>query len=331
MTGFYQIDRAVRTLISWAALIFSLLTCGLVGGASAQDDKSVITVKTELATFEVTVTDKAGRPVRGLSRDDFEIFDEGEVRNADFFESLHLKDAVRPLSLVLALDMSGSMTESELLRLRSALAGFSRRLAGSYSYFAITTFAMNVSTIQSFTNRRDRLESSIQKLKRDRDGLSTHAYDAVDHGIRLLNTRGPRYSANRLAKRAVVLITDGFPVGDIVRPETVIERANKSEIAVYALILPSYARNQRSLRPLITPLEASGIIDQTGGRSFYAMDNELEPLFKALEEEIAGAYAIAFYPAKRQTTSSGFRNVQIVSRKGLNVKQNRAGYIPVDR
>ncbi len=293
-----------------------------------QADDDVIKVKTELVTFEVTVTDENGRPVRNLSREDFAVLEEGESREVDFFETVHSKQAGRPLSVVLALDVSGSMTEAELQRLKAALASFSTRLAGHHSYFAITTFAMNVATVQSFTNRRDKLESSISRLKRDRDGLSTHAYDAVDHAIRLLNTRGPKYSANRLTKRAVVLITDGFPVGDIVSPETVIERAIESEASVYALVLPSYSRNQISQRPLVTPLEASGIIDRTGGRSFYATDNNFEPLFRALEEEIAGKYAIAFYPKRRGSIAPGFRNVRILSRKGLNVSQNRTGYIP---
>ncbi|HMQ03188.1 MAG TPA: VWA domain-containing protein [Pyrinomonadaceae bacterium] len=328
MTEFLHFDRAFRSLILKAFSAFSaaFVVSMCIPEALAQSDKDVITVKTELVTFEVSVTDKDGRPVRGLGLEDFEIFEEDERRNADFFESVHSKDPARPLSLVLALDMSGSMTESELQRLKSALAGFSQRLAGGHSYFAITTFAMNVSTVQSFTNRKDRLESSILRLKRDRDGLSTHAYDAVDHGIRLLNTRGPVYSANRLAKRAIVLITDGFPVGDIVKPETVIERALESDISVYSLILPSYSRNQRSSKPILTPLEASGLIEQTRGRSFYATNDNFEPLFRALEEEIAGNYAIAFYPTRREGQKAEFRNVKIVSRKGFAVSQNRPGY-----
>ena len=142
----------------------------------------------------------------------------------------------------------------------------------------------------------------------------------------MLNNKGPKYSMNRLTRRAVVLITDGFPVGDIVTPETVIERANDSETTVYALILPSYSRFQTTKRPLLTPLEASGLLDRTGGKSFYATDKGLDPLFKALEEEITATYALAFYPTKDATGNNTFRNVKIVSRKGHIVKQNRPGY-----
>ncbi len=330
MTEFVQNDRPnewfSRCLLS--AIAVTTLTFVFAGLAWAQKDDQIIKVNTDLVTFEVTVTDKAGRPVRNLTQEDFQILEDGTEREADFFESIRKEDTGRPLSIVFALDVSGSMTGAELERLKTALSSFALRLADYNSYFAVTTFAMDVSTVQSFTNRRQRLESSIAKLKRDRDGLSTHAYDAVDHAVRLLRNKGPKYSMNRLTKRAVVVITDGFPVGDVVSPETVIERANENETSVYALILPSYSRIQQTKRPLLTPLEASGIVERTGGRSFYATDNNFEPLFRALENEITASYALAFYPDRENGKTPAFRSVKILSRGGLVVKQNRTGYIP---
>ncbi len=330
MTDFNQIDRRFDRHLSAVLLLLLVSLAGslFVSPVLAQKDDEVIKVETDLITFEVTVTDKAGRPVKNLKQEDFQILENGAERRADFFEAIRKEGSGRPLSVVMALDVSGSMTAPELERLKTALGSFASRLADYNSYFAVTTFAMNVSTVQSFTNRREKLESSISKLKRDRDGLSTHAYDAVDHGIRLLRNKGPKYSMNRLSKRAVVLITDGFPVGDIVAPETVIERANDNETSVYALILPSYSRIQQTKRPLLTPLEASGLIDRTGGKSFYATDNDFEPLFKALEDEITASYAIAIYPEKEKGEANTFRTVRITSKDGLVVKQNRTGYTP---
>ena len=328
MTEFDQVERVFERLRLLPAVIlpFVVLVSFFVGNAAGQKDDDVIKVETDLVTFEVSVTDSAGRPVRKLTQRDFQIFENGVERQPDFFEPIKKEVSGRPLSIVLALDVSGSMTTEELQRLKTAISAFAVRLADYNSYFAVTAFAMNVNTIQSFTNRREKLESAIGKLKRDRDGLSTHAFDAVDHAVRMLKDKGPKYSMNRLTKRSVVLITDGFPVGDIVTPETVIERANDGETSVYALILPSYSRLQPTKRPLLTPLEATGIIERTGGRSFYATDDDFEPLFRALADEITGTYAIAFYPDKENRSERSFRNVQIVARKGLIVKQNRTGY-----
>ncbi len=47
------------------------------------------------------------------------------------------------------------------------------------------TFGMKVKTLQSFTNRPDKLEKTFEKITRDAEGLSTHAYDAVDEAVRL--------------------------------------------------------------------------------------------------------------------------------------------------
>lgn len=329
MTDFIHTDRAGDRFLARARGVVSalVLLLALAGYAAAQKDDEVIKVETDLVSFEVSVTDGSGKPVRNLQPGDFQVLEDGVERKPDFFEAVRKEESGRPMSIVMALDVSGSMTGPELDRLKAALSSFASRLADYNSYFAVTTFAMDVSTVQSFTNRREKLESSILKIKRDQDGLSTHAYDAVDHAVRMLRNKGPKYSMNRLTRRVVVLITDGFPVGDVVSPETVIERANGNDTAVFALILPSYSRFQQTKRPLLTPLEASGLIDRTGGRSFYATNNNFDPLFRALEDEITGTYAIAFYPDKAAPgAGSTFKNVRIVSRKGYVVKQNRTGY-----
>ena len=122
-------------------------------------------------------------------------------------------------------------------------------------------------------------------------------------------------------------MSDGFPVGDVVSPETLIERANAAETTVYSVILPSFSRLQSDKRPVITPLEASGLIDRTGGKSFYATDKSFESLFQALAEEITASYAIAFYPDKVDAAVGAKpRQVTIRSKNGFNVRQNRTEY-----
>lgn len=304
-------------------LIFLFLLC-LTASAAAQTSDEIIRVETELIPFEVTVTDKDGKPVRGLEAKDFKLFEDGVERPIDFFEPIKREDG-RPLSIVFALDVSGSVTREELTRLRDALRVFVRKLADYDSYFAVMTFGMEVKTLQSFTNRPDKLEKSFEKLLREQDGLSTHAYDAVDDAIRLLKKKSPPAIKDKIPKRAVILITDGFPVGDTVAPKTVIERANDAETTVYSVLLPSYSRLQRDNKPLLTPLEASGILEKTGGRAFYATQKSFEPLFKSLAEEITASYALAFYPPP-ENRQSRFRRVRVETSKGFQIKQNRIGY-----
>ncbi len=305
-----------------------LRLCGLIPlfclTIFAQDSGDIIRVNTELVSFEVAVTDKSGKPVRGLDAKDFKIFEDGIERPIEFFEPIKKADDGRPLSIVFALDVSGSVTSGELLELRNALQNFVGRLADYNSYFAVMTFGMEVKTLQSFTNRPDKLEKTFDKLLREQEGLSTHAYDAVDDAVRLLKKKSPVSVNQKLPKRAVILITDGFPVGDTVAPRTVIERANDAETTVYSILLPSFSRMQADKKPLPTPLEASGLLEKTGGRAFYATEKSFEPLFKSLAEEITASYVVAFYPKTGQ--DGKFHRVRIETPKDFLVKQNRAGY-----
>ncbi len=309
--------------------ILTIAFClGFSAKAVAQNTESdVIRVDTELASFEISVTDSAGKPVRNLTAADFKIFENGTERSVDFFQPIRLRDDERPLSIVFALDVSGSMTDAELLKLRDAMQQFIDRLADYNSYFAVMTFSMNVKIAQPFTNRRDRLERTFRQIIGDRRGLSTHAYDAVDDAIRLIERRSPKAIGTRVPRRAVIVVTDGFPVGDVVAPETVIERANEAETSVYALILPSFSRIHGNSRPVMTPFEASGLVERTGGKSLYANQRSYEPIFAALAEELTSSYAIAFYP-ERVPKDNEYADVRIESVSGLKVVQNRTRYRP---
>jgi len=306
--------------------ICAFLACFLFLSAQAlyaQNDDKPIRVETELAEFEVLVEDKNGQPVHGLRAEDFRVFENGKQQKIDFFQPVQSAGRNRPMVIVFAVDVSGSMTLAEIGKLRNAIVGFMDRFADHNSYFSVVSFAMDVKTVQKFTNRPDVLKKSLEKLERDLKGGSTHAFDGTDLAVRMIDRSTPKTIRGRSPKRAVVLITDGFPVGDTVAPSAVIDRANASGTSIYSIILPSYSPIQRDSRPLMTLLEASGMMERTGGSSFYAIDNELEPLFKKLAGEISASYAIAYYPDE---LPFGKRNVVIESRSGLRVRQNRASF-----
>ena len=99
---------------------------------------------------------------------------------------------------------------------------------------------MKVKVLQPFGNDPRKLDQAFNRLLNEPNGLSTHAYDAVDVAIRLLLRHAPRTRNGRLVKRAIVVITDGFPCGDTVAAATVIERANAADVNVYTVTLPSF-------------------------------------------------------------------------------------------
>jgi VWFA-related protein len=297
-----------------------------------QDPEDVVRFDTDLVSVDVIAVDHQGRPMKNLRPEDFKVLLDGVERPISFFQLEDRNGEPRPLAIVFALDVSGSMTAEEMSKVRKALQLFSKHLASQSTVYAVMTFGMTVKTVQKFTSDARKLDESIQRLARDApSGLSTHTYDAVDDAIRLLVRSAPRTRDRRLMKRAVLVVTDGFPVGDTVAPATVIERANAADISVFVVTLPSYSRMMASSAPLPTPLDVSGLAEMTGGRNVYANEEDYGPLFRALAEEVTSAYVIAVYPPEEKRRDGQKHTIRVEGPRGLTLRQSRVEYKAADR
>ncbi|HST52363.1 MAG TPA: VWA domain-containing protein [Pyrinomonadaceae bacterium] len=299
------------------------------------DEDDVLKIDTDLVLVDVTVTDAEGKPVRGLRPEDFKLYEDGDERPVAFLNVERHGGAERPVAVVFAVDISGSMTAEEMARLQTAMRAFSEKLSNRPASFALMSFGMNARVLQNFTSDPHKLDRALDRLSHEANGLSTHTYDAVDDAVRLLKRDAPRTLDHRLMKRAVVVVTDGFPVGDTVAPSTVIERANDAEVSVYSVTLPSYSRLIASASsdhaPLPTPLDVSGLVDKTGGTNVYANEKDYEPLFRALAEEVTSTYVLAFYPPDEKRHDGRSHTIRVEAPRGLFVRQNRTNYKSSDK
>jgi VWFA-related protein len=278
--------------------------------------------------------DVQGRPIRNLRQEDFKVYSDGVEQPISFFQIEKRQGELRPLAIVFALDVSGSMTTDEIIRLRNALQSFSNQLASHPVVYAVMAFGMRVKTIQKLTSDPGKLDEALERLAHDApNGLSTHTYDAVDDAIRMLVRNAPRTREKRLMKRAVLVVTDGFPVGDTVAPQTVIERANAADVSVFVVTLPSYSRVMASSAqtPLPTPLDVSGLAESTGGRNVYANEKDYAPLFRALAEEVSSAYVLAFYPPEEKRRDGQVHTIRVEGPRGLTLRQSRSEYRAASR
>ncbi len=292
------------------------------------EPQDVLKIDTDLVPVDVIATDAKGRLVRNLTKDDFKLFEDGVERAIASFNVERVSGEPRSLAIVFALDVSGSMTAEEVQRLTNAMREFSRRLAGHPAMFGVMTFGTRVKTLQSLTADRDKLERAYDRLAQEPNGMSTHAFDAIDDAVRMLARHAPLTREHRMVKRAVVVITDGFPVGDVVSPDTVIERANAADTSVYVVTMPSYSQllASASVMPLPTPLDVTGVVERTGGRSIYATDNDLGSLFRAIAEEVSSAYVLGFYPPPQNRKDGKFHSVRIEGPAAVTLRQSRPGY-----
>ena len=332
--------RDARRFIQLAMILALAFSCSptIITTATAQErttapsDEEIVRVDTNLIPVDVTVTNAEGQLVRNLRPEDFRVFENNIERPISFFNIEYRGGVSRPVSAVFVLDVSGSMRIEEIARLRSAVRLFAERLARNSSVFAVMSFGMEVRLLQSFTSDLGRLERAFDRLEREPNGLSSHAYDAVDDAIRLIVRRAPRTRERRLMKRVVIVVTDGFPVGDRVSPRTVIERANAAETSVFTVTLPSFSRLSNLSaaleppRPLPTPLDVSGLAERTGGSVVYATDRNFENVFRRIAEEVTATYSLAFYPLETTRADNQYHTIRVEVPPGLFVRQNRTGY-----
>jgi len=304
-------------------LLFSAAVWAQKRRGPEQQPATTIRIDTELVTIDVTATDKNGNYVRDLRNEEFQIFEDGKQINLDFFAITDETALSRPLAVVFALDMSGSLKPEETIMMRQAAMKFTELMQGE-SVFAALTFNYNVKILQGFTDDPRKLEKAFSKA--DRFEGSTRIYDAVDRAITLLNRKAPRTRKNRPVRRVIIVISDGFDSASVIDRQELIRRANEAGVTVYSITLPSYMLSPtQSDERVITPLDATRVVASTGGRDFSAAAKDFSPIFKALAEEIRASYALAYYPAWRDGKHHDLRVK--TSRPGVQLRVNRTGYV----
>src|ERR1043166_1061388 len=122
------------------------------------EPQDIIKVDTDLVPLDIVATDARGRVVRNLKKEDFKLLEDGVERTIDSFNIEKVEGAPRPLAIVFAIDVSGSMTPEEAARVGDPTREFSRQLADHPGVFAVMTFGMQVKTIQSLTGDREKLD-----------------------------------------------------------------------------------------------------------------------------------------------------------------------------
>ena len=152
----------------------------------------VIKVETTLVTLPVSVTDRNGRYIPNLRKEDFRLWEDGVEQNVAFFNAVD-----KPFSVVLMIDTSGS-TRFRLEDIQDAAITFINQLRRDDKVMVVS-FDNDVDVLSEFTTDRNRLRDAIQ---RTRTGNSTRLYDAVDL---VINERLSRVEG----RKAVVLFTDG--------------------------------------------------------------------------------------------------------------------------
>jgi Ca-activated chloride channel family protein len=294
-------SRSLATLLA-AAVVLSL-------PANAQ-----IKVFTQTVPLYVTVTDKDRRLVPGLVREDFEVYDNGKLQTLTNFDN-----NPTPITVVVMLDTSGSMTLSMNLLKQAAEQFFIRLLPGDAAKVGAFNDKLEVHPRegQPFTNDRDAL---IRMMREELDfGYPTRLFDALDYSMDQL--RGIE------GRKVVVVFTDGDDTSSKIGSNDVLDRARLEEVMIYSVGMENeYFDGQRQVR--VSPDRAlRRLSDETGGGHFVLRvkeQNQLGETFTRVAQELHSQYVLGFSP---QVLDNKVHKLEVKVKKSGMTARSRKSYV----
>ena len=263
----------------WTRVAVASAFAGLSAAALAaqQPQGPVFKAGTQVVSLFVTVADAQKRLVPDLNKEDFEVFDNDKPQALTYFDN-----SIHPITVVVMLDTSGSMTLTIDLLKRAAEQFLIRLLPDDKA--KVGTFNDKVQISARFSNNRDQLISAVKDLDY---GNGTRLWDAVAMSLDELKGIDGR--------KVILVFTDGDDTASKVGLGSMIDRARAEEVMVYAIGLESQFMNQRTkpdggLRK---------IADETGGGYFELKKTaDLAPTFTKVASELHSQYVIGFSPTQ---------------------------------
>jgi Ca-activated chloride channel family protein len=263
-------------------------------------------VDVQFVELFTTVLDRDKRPVDGLARENFQVFEDGVQQQILRFEQV--KDL--PFHAAIMLDVSASMDDSLDTVQQAALSFFQDTLTPK-DRATLITFNDRPNLAVKFTNEVNSLAGGLAGLKAER---GTALYDSLIFTLYYFNgIRG---------QKAALLLSDGKDEASRFSFEDTLEYARRAGVTLYAIGLKEAAKDGGAKRKL------SQLAEETGGRAFFIREpSELAAIYQTIQEELRSQYLIA-YQSSNSSGETNFREVELkVDRSGLEVK-TLSGYYP---
>jgi VWFA-related protein len=249
----------------------------------SQDEPiTTITVQVNEVNLIFTVTDKKGRFITGLQRQNFGLLDDGRPPEAvlNFSQQTNL-----PLRVGIMLDTSSSIRQRFQFEQDSAIEFLLQILHLNDRAF-VEGFDITTDVAQGFTNNVDLLNQGIRKL---RPGGGTALYDALYKTCRDQMLSLPEPGSVR---RALILVSDGDDNYSRSQESDAIKMCQRANTIVYAIstnVSPSRDKGDDVLK---------AISEATGGQAFYPTKIEDVALgFRNIEQELRSQYSLVYRPA----------------------------------
>jgi Ca-activated chloride channel homolog len=249
------------------------------------------------------VTDRSGRYVLGLQKEDFSVFDDGRPQRIETFDTVD-----SPLAAILVLDVSASMQPKidEAARAARAFVGALK----PDDRVGLFTFNSAIVGRLDLTRDRPKILAAIDAATPDGE---TALYDAIAAALRHLSSIPQR--------KAVVVFTDGEDNRSRFSVDQVIELARGSEVSIFC-VAEGEANSEESVKFL------ERLANETGGRAYeIGQIRKLSAAFGAIVQELRSQYFLTYTPTNRRPHS--WHTVEVRgNRPGLVVRAKKSYRLP---
>ncbi len=201
----------------------ALLALGLLAARSTrgqEPQRPLFRGGVDLVNVSATVTDEGGHFVKGLTRDDFVLREDGRELPITQFSSERV-----PVSLGIVVDASSSMDGERMSQARKALEQLLERLPDPDDEIFLYSFSEEPVLEQGWTTNRGAIRAALRRI--DPSGR-TSLYDTVARAVALANT-------GRHPKKALVIISDGNDTASHTSVAALRRQIQESELLVYAI------------------------------------------------------------------------------------------------
>jgi VWFA-related protein len=278
------------------------------------DEPTRIQVDVTRVNLLFTVTDKKGRFITDLGKDDFEVVEGKRQQTISDFAA----ESDLPLRLGILIDTSNSIRERFKFEQEAASQFIDSVMRTNLDKALVVSFDTSAELVADLIADTDKLTAAIRDLH---PGGGTALYDAIYFACRdKLSQDQPRYKF----RRAIVIVSDGDDNQSRYTRDQALEMAQKADVVIYAI-----STN-------ITRIETDGdkvlryFAQETGGRAFFPFKVEdLDQSFENIANELRHQYSISYRPEPLKTDGLFHAiDVRVRERKNLLVNVRRGYYAP---
>jgi len=294
-----------------------------------QGEPPVFRKNVNLVTVYFNVKDKHGALVPNLTKDAFQLTEEGKPQTIKYFSA----ESNQPLTLGILIDSSGSM-QNMLPEEKIVGSDFLRSVITDKDLAFVLSFDISVDLLQDLTSDVHLLSRGLDKAKINVGSGGGGGVPGIGQGpIPISHPKGTllydgiflasdEMLSKQVGRKAIVVMTDGVDQGSHEKLKDSIEAAQKADTICYVLLIsdPRYGSD---------PHDMSQLAEQTGGRMITVNNpNKLGDAFRQISNELRSQYSIGYSPSDPRHDGS-FRKIEIKA-KDLKVQARKGYYAPSD-